>query len=484
MGFEARSIAIMSYFAYWTETEVEQIHEATLRLLDTVGIRLTHTRALEMLQDHGGKQRNSRITIPPDLVMHCLSLCPSEITQAGRDPKRSVILGRGGFKVHNAGGIPTVFEPVELVRRPATREDNVRGTRLLDALPNVDTITPVFTPQDVPPEVMQLWMYFDTVANTTKPPRAPGAHTAADVRALTELTRIAFPGDDLCHHGMALSPISPLYFPDDLVDAMLLAAELGWAFGPLPCPVAGQTAPMSMAGAVMQQNAELLASIVLAQLTRPGLPVSYHGRLSPMDPRTAFSIWGAPEVGIMSAGTVQLGRFYHLPTNVYGICSSAQSLDLQDGYERAINALVPVMAGADEISGPGDMAEGLMGSLAQMVIDNEILNSVRRVARGMTVDEDSLALELIGQVAESGSGNYLAESHTVRYLRRGEMIKSGLARRENWEQWDRAGRPTMAREAVARAEELVAKNEVLPLSPEQEAEMLAVIEAVRTQRLQ
>jgi trimethylamine---corrinoid protein Co-methyltransferase len=128
------------------------------------------------------------------------------------------------------------------------------------------------------------------------------------------------------------------------------------------------------------------------------------------------------------------------------------------------------------------MADGLMGSLAQMVIDNEILNSVRRVARGMQVDEDSLALELIASVAESGAGNFLAEPHTVRYLRRGEAMRAGLARRENWEQWEAAGRPILAREAAARAEELAARNDVPPLSPEQDEEMLAVIEAERARR--
>jgi trimethylamine--corrinoid protein Co-methyltransferase len=233
---------------------------------------------------------------------------------------------------------------------------------------------------------------------------------------------------------------------------------------------------MSFVGAVVQQNAELLASIVLVQLAAPGLPVIYHGRLSSMDPRSGLSIWGGPDVGIMSAATVQMGHYYHLPVNVYGFCTSAQPLNIQNGYERTINAMVPVMAGADEISGVGEMDGGVMSSLAQMVIDDEIMGSLRHIRRGTGVTEDSLALDVIKTVTE-GSGNYLAEMHTVRYLRGGEIFRARLALREGWNAWQDAGSPDIVQIANERAEQLVSENNIPPLSAEQDSALLAIIEA-------
>ena len=235
---------------------------------------------------------------------------------------------------------------------------------------------------------------------------------------------------------------------------------------------------MSLAGALAQQNAEVLATIVMAQLVSPGLPIIYHGRLSTMDPRSGLSVWGNPEIGILSAATAQIGHSYNLPVNVYGLCTNALSPDIQSGYERTMNALLPVLAGADEISGIGEMSGGVMSSLAQIVIDNEILASIKRVRQGFSVDEDSLALEVSKSVFSNGGGNFLAERHTVRYLRQGEVLRTNLAERAEWSGWEKAGQPEMAQRAEERAMRLLDEHEVPPLSAEQQTAMLRVIEAV------
>jgi trimethylamine--corrinoid protein Co-methyltransferase len=356
------------------------------------------------------------------------------------------------------------------------RQDVADAARLLDALPHVSCVTPHFTPQDVPQASMTLWMYYDTLLNTTKPIRGPGVHTAAELRALAEMARIAGPA---VIPSADISPISPLTFPDDVVEAMLEAARLGLSLNPLPCPILGATAPMSIAGGLVQQNAEVLASVVLAQLARPGLPVVYRGRLSVMDPRTGLSVWGNPEIGLISAATVEIGHHYGLPVNVYGFCTNAHSPDIQNGYERTLNALLPVLAGADEISGVGEMDSGLASSLAQMVIDDEILASIGRVRRGFEVHEDSLALDVMGVVMD-GSRNFLAEMHTVRYLRQGELLQPRLARRDSYAEWEAAGRRGLVEAAEEKVRQLLATHEAPPLSEEQRVALRDVIRAVES----
>jgi trimethylamine--corrinoid protein Co-methyltransferase len=460
---------------YLADAEIEQMHEATLQLLAEIGISLTYPPALEMLLDNGAKQNGNRVLVPPGLVMESLAQCPSTITVVGHDREKAVTVGSGDVVFHNIGGAPNVFEPASKTRRAAVRDDNAKAARLLDVLPNVDAITSTFTPQDVDAEQMVFWEYLDLISNTSKPTLPPGTHYVHELRTITEMAQIAYPDVEIGQQAMAACPISPLIFPDEVVETVLEAARLGWAIGPLPAPIAGQTSPMSLVGSVVQQNAEVLASIVLVQLTNPGRSVVYHGRLGVMDPRSALSSGGNPETGMLSAATAQMAHYYHLPSNVYGLASSALTLSLQNGYERVVNALIPVLAGADSISGMGNVGDGIEAALAQMVIDDEIVSTVRRCRRGMEVNEDSLALPVI-RAAVEGAGHFLAERHTVRYLDGGEVLIPRLARRDTWERWEASGKPDMVDDAEARVAQLLEKHEPVPLSETQLSALLEVIE--------
>ena len=452
--------------------EVEAIHEATLRILSKVGIVLTHAQGREILTGAGASVQGERVLLPADLVEWSVAQCPAQVAVRGRGGQ-TVTLGDGSLHWHNLGGARDVFEPASGRRRPAALQDVRDSARVLDALDQATTITPFFTPQDVPGPLMSLAMYRHTLPHTIKPVQGPGVVTAAEVRLAIRMASVLGPPAEVLT--LAFSPISPLFFNDDIVEAIIETARQGIALGPLPCPTAGATAPLSLAGALAQQNAELLASIVLAQAVQPGLPIIYCGRLAVMEPRTGISVWGGVELGLVSAATVQLGHRYNLPVNVYGFSTNAHTLEIQSGYERALNAIVPALAGADELSGIGEMEAGVMGSYAQMVCDDEIAASVKRLRRGFVVDEDALAVDLIADVM-AGSRNFLAEMHTVRYLRAGELLLTQLAERQEWEAWDRSGRQGMAERAQARAERLLAGHEVPPLARSQERELDAIME--------
>jgi trimethylamine--corrinoid protein Co-methyltransferase len=449
------------------DTEVEAIHQATLRILGEVGVVLTCEPAREMLAGAGASIRGKRVYFPPDLVERSVALCPRQVSIRGRNDQ-TLTLGDGSLHWHNLGGASQVYEPRSDQSRPATVQDVRDSTRLLDALDGVTSITPFFTPHDVPGPLMSLAMYRHALPHTTKPLQGPGTQTATEVRYAARMASVIGPPAEVLSLG--ISPISPLFLPDDVVEAMMETARLGIALGPLPCPTAGATAPLSMAGALAQQNAEVLASVVLAQLVRPGLPIIYCGRLAMMEPRTGGSVWGGVELGLVSAGTVQIAHYYGLPVNVYGLSTNAHTLDIQSGYERALNSILPALAGADELSGIGEMGAGVMGSYAQMVCDNEIAASVRRLRRGFAVDEDALAVDVIGEAMDS-SRNFLAQQHTVRYLRAGEILLTQLAVRHHWDEWEKAGRKGMAERAQDKAERLLAEHEVPPLTADQEREL-------------
>jgi trimethylamine--corrinoid protein Co-methyltransferase len=444
--------------------EVRAIHEATLRVLSEVGIVLDEPEARALLLDHGAREGRGRLCLPAGLVEACLARCPARVTLRGRGGQ--VTLGDGALHVHNLGGARDVLDRPGGGLRPAAGDDVARSARLLDALENVTTVTPLYTPQDVPPALMTLAMFDRTLRNTLKPINGPGVQTRKEVRLLAEMMRAVL-GDDP-GVSLAASPISPLTFPADASQAILEIARQGLPFGPLPCPSVGATAPMSLAGALTQQNAEVLACIVLAQLAAPGLPVIYCGRLAVLDMRSGVPAWGNPEIGLASAAAVQLAHYYHLPANVYGLAASGAAIDIQSGYERALNAVVPALAGADELSGVGEMAGGVFSCDAQMVIDDEIMGMVRRLRRGFAVDEDALAVEVIAGVMDAGR-NFLAEPHTVKYLRAGEVWRGALA--------VQAGGPGLAERAQQRAEKLLATHHVPPLPDDQARALDEILQA-------
>jgi trimethylamine--corrinoid protein Co-methyltransferase len=447
--------------------EVELIHTATLRILDETGILLKNSEAREVLTGVGARVEGERLHFPPDMIEKEISKCPSKVKIRGRegDP---VSLGDGTLHWHNVGGARDVYEPKTKQLRKATIQDVKDSAKLLDALDSCTTITPFFTPQDVPGDLMSLAMYRYSIPYTTKPLQGPGVQNGEEVKIAVDMASVVGPPKETL--SLSISNVSPLNFPDEHVDAIMEIARQGIAFGPLPCPIAGATAPFSLAGSIAQQNAEVIASVVLAQVIQPGLPIVYCGRLAMMEPRTGISVWGGVEMGLASAATVQVGHRYGLPVNVYGLSTNSHVLDIQSGYERALNAVMPALAGADELSGIGEMAAGVTGSYAQMVCDNEIAASVKRLRRGFLVNEHALAVKVIAD-AMNGSHNFLGQKHSIEFMRSGEIYFTKLAERGAWESWDREGRVGMAERAQAEAVRIISEHEVPPLSRDQEKEL-------------
>ena len=453
--------------------EIEAIHEATLRILCEIGFVLKESKSREILTGAGAKIRGDRVLLPPDLVGKCITQAGKKVELRGRGGTVRT-LGDGNLYFHNLGGARDVYDPVTNTHRQATMVDVRDATRLLDALDNCHTITPFFTPCDIPGGIMSVAMYRHALSFTMKPLQGPGVQYAKEVQYAVKMAEVI--GDPREVFMLSLSPVSPLTLPDHEAQAIMEIAELGISFAPLPCPTAGTTAPYSLAGAIAQQNAEILLAVVLAQLVHPGLPILYCGRLAAMEPRTGVSVWGGVELGLASAGTIQIGHHYGFAVNVYGFSTNSHIIDVQNGFERGLNALIPALAGADELSGIGEMEAGISSSFAQMVLDNEFVGSILRARNGLTVDTDTLAVEVIS-TAMDGTRNYLGQKHTMKYLKAGEVALTKLAERANWETWERGGKQSILERAQAEAERILREHNVQPLEAVQEKELDALLAA-------
>ena len=457
----------MERLKFLSNEDIQAMHEATLQILSEVGVIWTHQPSLEILTDAGCTMKGNRVYFPSDLVMDSIAKANKRPSVRGRNGQVNE-LGGGNLYFHNLGGARDIFDARTGTRHIATDEDARNAIRLLDALPNCHTVTPFFTPPDISNELMALHMYRHALSNTTKPLQGPGIQFGHEVKYAVEMAAVVgTPAQELT---LSLSPVSPLTMHDIAAEAIMEMAKAGVIHANLPCPTGGATSPMTITGSIVQQSAESLAPLVLAQIINPGCGVVYCGRLGMLEPRTGL-IWGGVELGLSSAATVQLGHYYGFTVNVYGFSTNAHTLDAQNAFERGLNAAIPALAGADELSGIGEMEAGVMGSFAQMVLDNELAGSVMRLRRGLSADIEHLAVEIIGN-AMNGTRNFLAQKHTMKHLRAGEMALTHLAERNSWDTWEeKLERRQMADHAVDEAERILREHTIPPLEPQQEQEL-------------
>jgi trimethylamine--corrinoid protein Co-methyltransferase len=469
----------MEKLKFLSDDEIKTMHEATLHIMAEIGIIWTHKPSLDILTGAGCTIKDNRVCFPPDLVMNSIATANKKPSIKGRNGTVNSF-GSGNLYFHNLGGARDIFDAKTNTRRPATDQDAVDAIRVLDALPNCHTVTPFFTPPEISNEMMSLHMYRHTLPHTTKPVQGPGIQFAHEVKYAVEMANVV--GTSAAELALSLSPVSPLTMHDASAAAIMAMAEAGVIHSNLPAPTGGATSPMTMTGSIVQQSAETLAPLVLTQIINPGCGVIYCGRLGMLEPRTGL-IWGGVELGLSSAGTVQLGHYYGFSVNVYGFSTNSHTIDAQNAFERGLNATIPALAGADELSGIGEMEAGVMGSHAQMVLDNELAASVIRLRTGLSADAEHLAIEIIGNVM-NGTRNYLGQKHTLKHIRAGELALTKLAERNSWETWDeKLERKQMADHAIEAAEKILREHQVTPLEPQQEKELDRIMAAAEQETM-
>ena len=412
-----------------SDEAVDRIHEASLGILGRTGVRFDSPQAARRLVDAGAvphPERKGVLTFPRGVVEDAILRIPRFGSYFARDPRNDVTFDGAHTFAHSLGGNPYMLDDATGESRPSTLADVGTATRLMDALGNCHTVSSLVVATDVPAEVHAILTMEAMMRNTTKCLSgyalrveevdlqvAMWAAVAGGAEALRKRPLFTLYG----------SPTSPLSYDAHVCDVIVCAAGHGIPVDIVPCPISGGTAPLTLAGGLAQQNAEMLAGILLLQSVDPRLPVQYSGRLSLLDLRSGKNVWGLPEMALASAATVQIAHRYHMTADVYGVTTDANGWDLQIGLERMMSALLPAMAGADHLSGIGGAWENA-GSLAMLVIDDEIYADVFRAIRGIEVDEERLAADLIDAVGPGG--NFLAQRHTMKYLRLGEMRNSAL----------------------------------------------------------
>ncbi|MFX0122416.1 MAG: trimethylamine methyltransferase family protein [Candidatus Hodarchaeota archaeon] len=415
-----------------SKEQVEEIHQASLRVLQNTGVCVLSQQALDILKEKKCKIEGNRVFLHSELIEDALSKCPSSFTwfNVHPDSKKHIKLepGRINYTICHS---PTHIIDFEGNRRRSTYTDIADMTRLGDALEMMHlggsgisgTVEEIEQGLDL--MTAAAYRFTHEVKNTDKPLFIPPSGvTPEDGLEFFNLFREDL--SDLQKRPCSwawVNTVSPLMHNETMTDY-----ALGFAMFGLPvlfCPevMAHATGPATLGGTLVQHNAEVLSGIVICQLANesygiaPPPPIVYGTASSILDPRTAQITLGAPEAGLMNVLTAQMARHYDLPTRGTAGCTDSKTLDAQAGQESTMNVLLASMAGINMIVNAfGGLGPGIQAaSYAAMVFNNESLKAINRVLRGIEISDDALAVEVIQEVGPGGE--YLSHSHTLKHFR-------------------------------------------------------------------
>lgn len=449
-----------------SETDLYRIHEASLSLLANHGVLSQSSAILHLFQISGADvDTESRlIRVPPALVEAALKSAPKSFVFHGRDPAMDLLLESGRVYYGMGGASEPYFWDYDLGQpRPPTKADMVNCTRLGQALPNVDFVMALCSAGDAPEGQNFLHEYDAIFRNTTKPVvyTAPGRRLAAWFLQMaaaacggeTELRRrpwVAF----------FVTPTSPFQVTP-LDEGIFEAAEFGVPVLLCPGPMMGATSPVTVAGNLTQTNAEALFVLVLSQLIKPGTPVIYAPMTPAMDMLTAQCTYGSPEQALGRTGVAQLGRFYNLPSFGTG-ATEAKLPDAAAAAEAMMSMLLNALSGLTMTQTMGTLASGLYGAPEMLLICDEMAHMIKRVLAGISVNETTLALDVIQEVGHGG--HFLAHEHTYQFFKQ-ELFFPALFRRQSIDHWQQAGARSITAAAHQHAQDILAQAGPAPLPP-------------------
>jgi len=444
-----------------TEESIDRVHQTAMRVIEEVGLEVNSEAALELFK--GAKawvdQGKHLVRLPQKRARELIEMAPSEVRLCGQDEKHDILLGGQRVYTGTGGTALYIYHLDTGQKQPAILDDLKRIARLVDQLDNIHLFMLPTYPSELPVEQVDVNRFFAGLDNTTKHVMG-GVYTLNGVKQVIRMAEIiAGSGERLRQRpliSMITCSISPLKMDRQYGDLVVTIAKSGI---PLVCPaepLCGATSPVTLAGNLVIQTVDSLMGVMLAQIINPGTPVIFGSVATSTDLRDLKYLAGSIEMGLLNAAGAQMAQFYKLPFYATGGMTDSKVLDTQSGYESALTSLLCALAGANFIHDAAGLMEfALTACYEKYVIDNEILGMVMRAVEGITVNDDTLAFDLIKQVGPGG--NFVTAKHTRRFMR-SEHYQPSLSDRDGREEWEARGGKSALERATERVEEIISKH--------------------------
>ncbi len=456
----------------------EQIMSGALKVLEEFGMQILHPEARDLLQKAGCiPEADSMLKIPSHLVHQAVETAPSSIAVFDREGRQAMDLG--GYRSYYGPGSDLMYtlDGASGERRESRLEDVQRAATVCDSLPNIDFLMSSAYPNEIPASKSYLTSFQAMTEHSSKPIVCT-AEGKRDLHRMWEIARLHREGaSDLADRPYFIQyaePISPRKHPFDSLDKLLLCADKKIPCIYSPAPISGSTAPMSVAGHVVQGLSESLCGLVIHQLRNPGAPFLMGMGAAVLDMATSQCSYNAPEYYLAYMATVEMSHFLDLPSWGYAGTSDAQIPDGQAVLESGYQTLLATLGGANLNHDVGYLNFGLTGCLEMIVINNEIIELAKRIKKGIPVNRASLGLEAIQEVGHQG--HYLTHEHTMEHLRSTQW-RPDLFSRLGYEAWDKKGRRTLLQRAANRLESILRDHRAVPLEQAKLDQIREIVDA-------
>jgi trimethylamine--corrinoid protein Co-methyltransferase len=458
-----------------SEDQKRHIHQTTLELLRRTGVKVLVPEVQDLLEEAGCWVDGERVYIPPHLVDWAIRVAPSRVVLCRRDGGQAITLeGRKGF-YGTGSDTPFVRDAYTGERRKAVLEDVANVARLVDALDNVDFLMCMGIASDVTESISDLYHFREMLTNTTK----PLVYTAWDrpnLEAIVDMAEAVAGGAEALRRSpffaLYSEPISPLTHAKESCEKLLFIAKKGLPVVYTPAVMIGGTAPVTVAGALVQANAEQLSGLLITQLVREGAPVIGAGGILHMDMSKGLISYAAPEFMLAMTAFSEMYHYYEIPIFSFAGCSDAKVFDQQAAAEGALWMLITALGGGNLIHDVGYVESGMTASYEMLVAMNEIAGLVKRFMRGVEITEESLALDVIDHVGPGG--HFLGEEHTFQHFRENWIPE--LLDRAPFDEWRSDGEPTLGDRAAARVRDILQHHKPEPLGERVADELRAIIQ--------
>ncbi len=463
-------------FRVLSDDQIEEIFHSALDVLERVGARVYGEEGLALLHNAGCLvSDNDLVRIPSWLVKDALNTAPQRIVVAGRDRNKRIILEKNKIYFGTGSDCPSLIDPYTDEVRSYTYQDIYNAARISDALPHINFHMSLGLTSGVPVLTYDRHQFLAMMQGTSK----PLVITTVDKEGLADQYRMAcevlggpeeFAKAPLCV--VYIEPSSPLTHSVEAVEKILYAAEKGIPAIYTPGMMCGATAPMTLAGSMVQCLAECLGGVVLAQLKRKGAAVIIGGVETIIDMSTSIMSYGAPEMVLLSAAMTEVAKWLGLPMFSTAGCSDAKVLDQQAAIEAAMSVTVAALSGANLIHDVGYLESGLLGSFDMLVMSNEVIGMAKRILSGVTVTPETLAVDVIERVGPGG--HYLTEEHTRQHFKT-ELWFPTLMDRQQRRGWEASGKKTMAERVRAKVKDILEHHQPLPIPAEVEERLKELV---------
>ena len=466
-----------------TENQIEQIHGGTLKILETVGVKMQHPEARELIAKAGGEDAGNEIVkIPAKVVEEALQKAPAKINVFDRDGQLSMTLTERNSYFGAGGSAPYIIDHQTNKRRHFTIQDAINLAQLVDACKNIDFNMTMCHSSDIPVEIRDVHEVCETIIASPKP-LIIATNDEDGLKDLVEIFCVITGGkEQLAEKPFIMfytEPVSPLQHTAHSLDKLLIAIDAGLPVLNTPAPMAGATGPITLAGNLVIGNAELLSGLVLVQQRKQGAPFIYGAVLSTLDMSSTIMPYGSPELNLQSVAIAEMGRYYQLPTFGTAGCSDAHTYNQQAAFEAGASIMSSILSGANLVHDIGWLEFANATSLDAILACDEMVAWSRRFLRGIEITNDTLATDLIAEVGIGG--NFVDTDLTISSYKTEQWFPK-LASRGRYENWVKTGKKTHSQNISDQVEAILNTHTPVSLDENKKQEVLRLIQKSDKQR--